>query len=379
MAQPPRKKATSQKTSSSSAKPKVKRKAAVANKRPAAKTQAGAHRFPWVRSLALVFVVLFGIMVWQALFRPLNMVSSNKVMQVKSGQTYSGLINFLGQHDMVRFPLIIKAYRALFIHNTLKAGAFELPAGINAYQLLNLVNRGELAQMSRVLLVEGNTFAQLKQRLIANTEIKNTVLNQDNAQILAAAGIPESHPEGWFAPDTYFFSQGESDVAVLKQLYDKQQKTLNAEWEKRATGLPYHNKYEALIMASIVEKETGIESERAEVAAVFVNRLKQGMRLQTDPTVIYGIGASYNGNITRKDLETATPYNTYVINGLPPTPIAMPGAAAIHAALHPAQSDATYFVATGTGGHKFSSTLAEHNAAVQKYLQVMRAKRANGS
>jgi UPF0755 protein len=296
-------------------------------------------------------------------------------MQVKQGQTYSGLISFLGQHDMVRFPIIIKVYRALFIHNTLKAGAFELPAGINAYQLLNLVNKGELAQMNRVLLVEGTTFAQLKQRLAANEQVKNTVLAQDNAAILAAAGIPESHPEGWFAPDTYFVSQGESDVVILKQLYDKQQKQLNSEWEKRAQGLPYHNKYEALIMASIVEKETGLESERPEVAAVFINRIKLGMRLQTDPTVIYGLGASYDGNITKKDLDTPTPYNTYTMSGLPPTPIAMPGIASIHAALHPANTDAIYFVATGTGGHTFSSTLEEHNAAVQKYLQVMRAKR----
>jgi UPF0755 protein len=377
MAQPPRKKATPQKATSSTAKPKAKRKAAVASKRPAA--QAGAHRFPWVRGLAVVFVLLLGLMVWQALFRPMNMSASNKVMQVKQGQTYSGLINFLGQHDVVRFPIIIKAYRALFIHNTLKAGAFELPAGINAYQLLNLVNKGELAQMNRVQLIEGTTFAQLKQRLVANTDVKNTVLASDNAQILAAAGIQEAHPEGWFAPDTYFFSQGESDVVVLKQLYEKQKKILNSEWQKRATDLPYHNMYEALIMASIVEKETGLDSERAEVAAVFINRLKLGMRLQTDPTVIYGMGASYDGNITRKDLETPTAYNTYTINGLPPTPIAMPGIAAIHAALHPANTDAIYFVATGTGGHKFSSTLEEHNAAVQKYLQVMRAKRATES
>lgn len=375
MAQPPRKKTTPQKASStSSAKPKRKSPA----KRPTPNAQAGAQRFPWFKSAALIFVVLLGVMVWQSLFRPLNMSASNKVMQVKQGQTYSGLISFLGQHDMVRFPIIIKVYRALFIHNTLKAGAFELPAGINAYQLLNLVNKGELAQMNRVLLVEGTTFAQLKQRLAANPEVKNTVLGSSNAEILAAAGIPQSHPEGWFAPDTYFFSQGESDVAILKQLYDKQQKQLNSEWEKRAPGLPYRNKYEALIMASIVEKETGLESERPEVAAVFINRIKLGMRLQTDPTVIYGLGASYDGNITRKDLETPTPYNTYTMSGLPPTPIAMPGIASIHAALHPANTDAVYFVATGTGGHTFSSTLEEHNAAVQKYLQVMRAKR-NGS
>jgi UPF0755 protein len=329
----------------------------------------------WFKTLVILCVFVLCGMVWQSLFRPLSVATTGKMLQIKNGQTYSGLIGYLAQRDMVRFSLILKIYQRLFIHNTLKAGAYEIPAGISASELLKLLNNGQLVQLNRVLLVEGMTFNQLKQRLDANDDIKKTVLNLPNDQILAAAHIPHNNPEGWFAPDTYFFQVGETDVNVLKQLYDKQDQRMKLEWGNRASDLPYHSMNDALTMASIVEKETGVGGERAKVAAVFVNRLKQGMRLQTDPTVIYGMGDQYTGNITRKDLETPTPYNTYKIDGLPPTPIAMPGLASIHAALHPADIDALYFVATGTGGHKFSSTLAEHNAAVQKYLQVMRTKK----
>lgn len=192
-------------------------------------------------------------------------------------------------------------------------------------------------------------------------------------QMLKAPDIPYSHPEGLFAPDTYFFAKGESDRKILTDLYKRQMKALDEAWENRASDLPYKDKYEALIMASIIEKET-TDSELEQVSGVFVRRLKMGMRLQTDPTVIYGMGERYNGNITRKDLRTPTPYNTYTINGLPPTPIALPGAKAIQAAMHPDSSDNIYFVATGNGGHKFSAALAEHNKAVQDYLSVIRSK-----
>lgn len=335
-------------------------------------------RLTWFKTFVILCIFALCGAIWQSLFRPLSVVATGKMLQIKNGQTYSGLIGYLAQRDMIRFPVILKIYRNIFIHNTLKAGVYEIPSGISASELLRLLNDGKLAQLNRVLLVEGMTFNQFKQRLAASPDIKQTVLTLPDTQILAAAGIPKSHPEGWFAPDTYMFSSGVSDVAVLKQVYEKQNQILDQEWKGRAADLPYHSIDDALIMASIVEKETGTDGERSKVAAVFINRLKQGMRLQTDPTVIYGMGTEYNGNITRKDLETPTPYNTYKINGLPPTPIAMPGRAAIHAALHPANIDALYFVATGTGGHKFSSTLAEHNAAVQSYLQVMRSKR-NGS
>lgn len=371
----PRKKTTSKTTAI--------RASSARGKKPVSKKSTGSQsaqpfRLTWVKTLIILCVFALCGAIWQSLFRPLSVAATGKMLQIKSGQTYSGLIGYLAQRDMIHFPFILKIYRNIFIHNTLKAGVYEIPAGINASKLLRLLNDGKLAQLNRVLLVEGMTFDQFKQRLAANPDIKQTVLNLPDAQILAAAGIPKAHPEGWFAPDTYMFSTGVSDVLVLKQVYEKQEHILDQEWKGRAPDLPYRSINDALTMASIVEKETGSDGERAKVAAVFVNRLKQGMRLQTDPTVIYGMGAQYNGNITRKDLETPTAYNTYKIDGLPPTPIAMPGRAAIHAALHPANIDAVYFVATGTGGHKFTNTLAEHNAAVQSYLKVMRSKR-NGS
>jgi UPF0755 protein len=334
-----------------------------------------SHRLTWLKTFVILCVFVLSGVVWQSLFRPLSTAATNKLLQIKTGQTYSGLIGYFAQRDMIRFPIILKTYQRIFIHNTLKAGTYKIPAGINASELLRLLNNGQLVQLNRVLLVEGMTFSQLKQRLVANAEIKKTVLQLPNDQIMVAAHIPLSNPEGWFAPDTYFFEGGETDVNVLKLLYDKQAARMKSEWSKRASDLPYHSMEDALTMASIVEKETGVGGERAKVAAVFVNRLKIGMRLQTDPTVIYGMGEQYHGRISKKDLEAPTIYNTYSINGLPPTPIAMPGLAAIHAALHPANIDALYFVATGTGGHKFSSTLEEHNAAVQQYLKVMRAKK----
>lgn len=368
----PRKKTTSKTTAKRASTARGKnssRKKATGNKSPQ------TFRLTWFKTFVILCIFALCGAIWQSLFRPLSTAATGKMLQIKSGQTYSGLIGYLAQRDMIHFPIILKIYRNIFIHNTLKAGVYEIPAGISASKLLNLLNDGKLAQLNRVLLVEGMTFDQFKKRLAANPDIKQTVLTLPDAQILAAAGIPKSHPEGWFAPDTYMFSTGISDVVVLKQIYEKQKQILDEEWGDRAPNLPFNSINEALIMASIVEKETGSDGERAKVAAVFVNRLKIGMRLQTDPTVIYGIGAQYNGNITRKDLETYTPYNTYKINGLPPTPIAMPGRAAIHATLHPANIDALYFVATGNGGHKFTSSLADHNAAVQSYLKVMRSKK----
>lgn len=188
---------------------------------------------------------------------------------------------------------------------------------------------------------------------------------------------PNGNLEGWFSPDTYYFNEGISDKKVLVTLFERQYETLMKAWEHRQPDLPYQNPYEALIMASIIEKETSLDAERAEVAGVFVNRLQKGMRLQTDPTVIYGMGERYNGNITRADLQEKTAYNTYQIDGLPPTPIALPSIASIKASLNPNKTDAIFFVATGYGGHKFTSNLSDHNKAVQEYLKVMREKKDN--
>lgn len=325
--------------------------------------------------MAISLLLLF-LLLWQGLFRALPMSTASQMLSIKQGQTYSGLIRQLAEKDQLRFPVVAKIYQRLFIHDTLKAGVYEVKKGTSVQDLLLMLSNGELAQMNRVLVIEGTTFGQLRRQLINNPDVTQTLTGLDNQALLQQLDIAESHPEGWFAPDTYYFSKGETDANILKHLYKAQKRIVDAAWQQREGGLPYKNAYEALIMASIVEKETGVKSERGEVAGVFVRRLKIGMRLQTDPTVIYGMGSSYQGNIRRADLLNPTPYNTYVINGLPPTPIALPSKAAIEAALHPAPGNSLYFVATGNGGHKFSASLQEHNQAVADYLTVLRQKRA---
>jgi UPF0755 protein len=216
-------------------------------------------------------------------------------------------------------------------------------------------------------VVEGWTFQQLLDALRENEAIRQTLTDRDGAAIMAQLGKPDLHPEGQFAPDTYRFPRGTSDLEFLRRAHNTLQEWLDSAWRERAEDLPYDSAYDALIMASIIEKETGLASEREAIAGVFVRRLKRTMRLQTDPTVIYGMGSAYNGNIRRADLRRDTPYNTYTRHGLPPTPIALPGRESLHAALHPAEGDALYFVAKGDGSHQFSATLEEHLDAVRLY------------
>ncbi|MDX1803841.1 MAG: endolytic transglycosylase MltG [Alcanivorax sp.] len=215
--------------------------------------------------------------------------------------------------------------------------------------------------------MDGWTFDEWRKQLDAMDTLKHALKGLSDDAVMARLGHKGQHPEGWFAPDTYFYTRGTSDLTLLERAMARQQDILNQAWAERDQNLPYSGPYQALIMASIVEKETGVPSERAEIAGVFVNRLRKGMRLQTDPTVIYGMGDRYHGNIRRSDLHTPTPYNTYVIPGLPPTPIAMPGREAIMAAVHPADTEALYFVARGDGSHYFSKTLAEHRKAVRDF------------
>ena len=331
-----------------------------------------------VKLLALLVVVglfVLAVIVWQGLWREIPMRGASQMLSIKQGQTYSGLISELSKKDQIRLPIVAKIYHRLFIHDTLKAGVYDIKKGTTVKQLLQMLSNGELAQMNRVLVIEGTTFAQLRNRLAQDTNVTHTLAGLDDAQLLKKLDIDQKHPEGWFAPDTYYFAKGETDAAILKHLYRAQKKALDQAWQSRAPNLPYQNAYDALIMASIVEKETGIASERFDVAGVFVRRLKIGMRLQTDPTVIYGMGDSYKGNIRRQDLLTPTAYNTYTINGLPPTPIALPSKSSIEAALHPAEGKSLYFVATGNGGHNFSDSLQQHNQAVADYLKALRQKR----
>ncbi len=248
----------------------------------------------------------------------------------------------------------------------LKAGNYELKPGTTPMTLIDQLVRGEFAQES-LAIIEGWTFKQMRQAIDGHPKIKHDTAGLSDKELLAKISTDYKHPEGLFFPDTYLFAKGSSDLQIYKQAHALLQKRLDEAWKNRASTVPYKSPYEALIMASIVEKETGQKSERNMIAAVFVNRLRLGMLLQTDPTVIYGMGDRFQGNIRRKDLETDTPYNTYTRPGLPPTPIALPGAESLAAALNPAASDVLYFVSRGNGTSEFSNNLADHNRAVNKY------------
>ncbi|GAB3411985.1 endolytic transglycosylase MltG [Massilia agilis] len=250
----------------------------------------------------------------------------------------------------------------------IKAGSYELKPNTSPRTLLTQLVRGEFAQES-VTIIEGWTFRQMRQVIAAAPSLKHDAADLSDKELLQkiAPQLPYKSPEGLFFPDTYLFAKGSSELQIFRQAHQAMMDRLKAAWEKRDPNLPYANPYEALIMASIVEKETGQKSERPMIAGVFVNRLKAGMLLQTDPTVIYGMGEKYEGKIRKKDLETDTPYNTYVRAGLPPTPIALPGVQSLQAALSPARTEALYFVSRGDGTSKFSDNLTDHNKAVNRY------------
>jgi len=258
----------------------------------------------------------------------------------------------------------------------IKAGEYHFAPGITPQQLLDQIVAGQVVGYA-LTIVEGWTFRQCLEAIHRSEALTHTLRGLNDAQIMARIGRPGEHPEGRFFPDTYHFTKGLSDVDFLLRAYRAMERHLQAEWETRDAGLPLTNPYEAIILASIVEKETGLASERRTIAGVFTRRLQKAMRLQTDPTVIYGLGAGYDGNIKRADLTADTPYNTYLRSGLPPTPIALPGAASIHAALHPEPGNALFFVSRGDGSHEFSDTLEAHNKAVLKYQLKGQALPAN--
>jgi UPF0755 protein len=248
----------------------------------------------------------------------------------------------------------------------IKAGSYEISQPVTPLQLLDKLTRGDVTQ-AEVRLIEGWTFAQFRAALDASPHLRHDTKGMDDAQILARLQATETHPEGLFFPDTYLFGKGSSDIAVLRRSYRAMARHLKEEWEARDAKVPYRTPYEALIMASIIEKETGQAGERDLIGGVLVNRLRIGMRLQVDPTVIYGLGASFDGNLKRNHLVEDGPYNTYLRAGLPPTPIAMPGLASLRSAMRPAKTDALYYVSRNDGSSQFSRTLEEHNRAVAKY------------
>lgn len=344
-------------------------------KKPKAKPKSTFKAF-WI-AIFLLALVIFGIL-WANLFKNYPVDGKKQLLVISSGDTYSRFIDRLAKEGKVSLPIVLKLYQKFLIHDSMKAGVYEVTQGMSIRQVLSMLSDAENAQMNRILVIEGTTFKQLVQNLKKDSNVTKTILDLPQDQLLKELDIPYSHPEGLFAPDTYFFAKGETDKKILTDLYHRQMKSLDEAWANKALNLPYKDKYEALIMASIIEKETSLDSELQQVSGVFVRRLKIGMRLQTDPTVIYGMGDNYKGNITRNDLRTPTSYNTYTINGLPPTPIALPSKKAIEAAMHPDNAKNIYFVATGNGGHKFTASLEDHNRAVQEYLTVLRSKKKQG-
>ncbi|MBT8080777.1 MAG: endolytic transglycosylase MltG [Gammaproteobacteria bacterium] len=310
---------------------------------------------------------------------PLSLDGPEVYYEIRQGVPFATVSAELAQLGMIDRPDWFRWYARLSGKaQKVRAGEYTVSSGTTARQLLDQFVAGDVRQYS-FTIVEGWNFRELMSALESDEHIVSTVSADDWPAVLESLGADASFPEGLFLPETYHFPKGTSDVDVLRQALDLQRKALTEEWASRAAGLPLQSPYEALVLASIIEKETAKVDERARIAGVFVRRLQKNMRLQTDPTVIYGVGENFDGNLTRRHLRTDTPYNTYTRHGLPPTPIAMPGRAAIHAALNPEDGTELYFVATGLGdgSHAFSETKDQHDAAVQRYLARQRATRAN--
>lgn len=315
----------------------------------------------------VVLLVLAGTAYWRGFLAPVVTGTRAVDVEVTPGAPLRQVAAELHAQGVLPQPLdLVWLARLRGGAHSLRAGEYLVPPGTSVAGLLDLLKSGEVV-LHALTLVDGWTFKQVMQAVDSNPALRHTLAGMNSNAIMAALGHPGEAPEGRFYPDTYQFPKGTSDVAFLQRAYRDMQSHLESAWQQRAPGLPYQTSYDALILASVVEKETAQPTERGEIAGVFVRRLAKDMRLQSDPTVIYGLGNAYNGKITYKDLRTNTPYNTYTRNGLPPTPICLPSLASIEAALHPAPGDALYFVARGDGTHQFSATLAEQNAAVQKY------------
>ena len=300
-------------------------------------------------------------------------LADESVVKISTGDTLSKLSYQLEKDNILTHPRWLILYARFSKQAGLEAGEYKLPEQVTPKLLLQTLGSGEVINYS-VTLVEGKTFKEFIRVLSEQKQLEHRLTNKNFDEIIEFLQLDIDHPEGWFYPDTYQYVAGSSDVDILLRAHNKMQRVLKEQWSKRAKNLPYKNAYDALIMASIIEKETGVAYERPEISGVFVRRLQKGMRLQTDPTIIYGLGDSYKGNIRRRHLTQKTPYNTYVINGLPPTPIAMPASAAINAALNPATGKTLFFVAKGDGSHQFSDNLRQHNKAVREYQINNKAK-----
>ena len=297
----------------------------------------------------------------------ISLSSADRIFVINPGSNIKMIAQQLSLDKIIDDPwLFILLAKLKGVEARVRAGEYRLQPNQSASDLLDVFTKGSSIQYS-LSIIEGWTFRQMIHALQENPVITSLLKGKSDAEIMTALGYQEQHPEGLFFPDTYRFPKGTTDIQFLQRAYQLMQSHLQREWGGRAPGLPISTSYEALILASIIEKETGVAHERPLIAAVFIQRLKRGMRLQTDPTIIYGLGENFDGNIRSRDLKKNTPYNTYLHKGLTPTPIALPGLEAIKAALHPADSGALYFVAKGDGTHYFSKTLEQHNKAVVKY------------
>ena len=337
--------------------------------------------------LLILLLILGGVGFWgyqkltEFVHTPVN-VTQDQLLTIERGTTGSKLAALLEQEKILEhadlLPWLLKLQPQL---NKVKAGTYSLTGVKTLQDLLDMLNSGKEAQFS-VKFIEGKTFKEWRKNLENAPHLKQTLQGKSDKEIMALLDIPAvakavyewNNMDGWLYPDTYNYTPNSTDLELLKRSTTRLQKALDKAWNERDENLLLADPYQMLILASIVEKETGIAAERPQVASVFINRLKANMKLQTDPTVIYGMGESYTGNIRKKDLETMTPYNTYMIEGLPPTPIAMVSESALQAVAHPAKTDFYYFVADGSGGHKFTRNLNEHNKAVQEYLRWYRSQ-----
>ncbi|MHB8814780.1 MAG: endolytic transglycosylase MltG [Steroidobacteraceae bacterium] len=293
-------------------------------------------------------------------------------LKVAPGESIRAVLTRLAGIGAVAHPREVELYLRLRQRiPRIEIGTYEVPAHASPADIIRMFEQGRVV-LDQLTVVEGARFADFRHVLDTQPDIAHALRGKSEAQVMSAIGHPGESPEGRFFPDTYRFAPGTSDLTILAMAYDRMAAVLAKLWEQRSADLPVATPYQALILASIVEKETGVADERARVAAVFVNRLRRGMRLQSDPTVIYGLGSQYDGTIHTRDLTTDTPYNSYTRAGLPPTPICLPGLESLLAVVHPDHTDDLYFVATGQGGHHFSTTLAQHDAALRIYLERLR-------
>jgi UPF0755 protein len=335
----------------------------------------------------IVCTLLFAVVSWGAVYKfndylrtPLA-ITEMQNLDVPKGGSFGQVLRELSARKLLQHRILLQLYARISARgHRIQAGEYLLGPGTTPLDLLEILEQGHV-RTHAITLVEGWTLAQMRKALAKDANLQKVAADVPAAELLNSIGVdaqPGRDPEGLFFPDTYVFSGTTSDRDILRQSYRRMQETLEQEWQVRAADLPYKNSYEALIMASIIERETGAANERPDIAGVFVRRLQRDMPLQTDPTVIYGLGAQFDGNLRRRDLEdSGNPYNTYQHRGLPPTPIALPGRAAIRAALQPSAGDALYFVARGNGSHQFSATLDEHERAVKKFQ--IEQRRANYS